>query len=186
MHRGGVTPALDERWDDRARKSFIRRERTFWGFVDDAADGCWPWVGPHRGDYGCYPIVNMLLPAHRAMLLYLGINVPSDRLPDHLCEVKRCVSPNHLEVVTASQNAIRIHRRTLAESRLATIPPEVPENRQLWRRKSELHRLRADGWRPPSLVGGHWIARYGHQPSSEPAPCRCEGCEADGPGRHRY
>ena len=187
VHCGGVVPTLDDRWDDRARKSFIRRERTFWGFVDDTADGCWPWVGPHRGDYGCYPIVSMLLPAHRAMLMYLDIVVPSDRLPDHLCEIKRCVSPNHLEVVTRSQNVVRVYRRAADETRQATLGSEVPENWELWRRKKEIHQRReAEGWQRPSLVEGKWVARYGAVPPAEPAACRCEGCQVDGPGRHRY
>ncbi len=187
MHRDGVAPALDDRWDDRARRSFLRRERTFWGFVDDAADGCWPWLGPHRGGYGCYPIVNMLLPAHRAVLLYLGVHVPVDRVPDHLCEIKRCVSPNHLEVVTNSQNAIRVHRRAPAETRSPTITPDVPESWQTWRRKTELHQRRAyEGWERPCFVIGMWTSRYGNEDQSAAGTCRCDGCRLDGPGRHRY
>jgi hypothetical protein len=184
---GRVGPAIDERWDARSRKSFIGRQRTFWGFVDDTADGCWPWLGPHRGQYGCYPIVNMLLPAHRAMLLYLGVDVPPELVPDHLCEIKRCVSPNHLEVVTRSQNTTRGRRRAPHESRPATITREIPEDRQLWRRKTELNQRRtAEGWRPPALVDGLWVAQYGGLPAARPTACRCDGCRLNGPGYHHY
>lgn len=183
-----MAPAFGDRWSDRSRRSFSRRVKTFWSFVDDTdPKGCWPWLGPHRGSYGTYPIVNMMLPAHKALLMYLDIEVPEPLVPDHLCEIKRCVSPNHLEVVTQSQNSIRVHRREAHERRTPTISAEIPENWMLWRRQKEIRENRArEGWEPPLLVEGHWTPQYWRAVVIATPPCNCVGCTEDGPGHHRY
>lgn len=69
-------------------------------------DGCWRWTGKvGRNGYGVFSSDYFL--AHRyAYSLWVG-NIPAGMQIDHLCMVKCCVNPSHLEVVTAAENLRR-------------------------------------------------------------------------------
>lgn len=73
-------------------------------------NGCWEWLGATiRGGYGHKWYKGKVTTAHRAYFQIVGNHVgPKDHV-DHLCRYKRCVNPDHLEVVTAGEN----HRRGL-------------------------------------------------------------------------
>jgi len=63
-------------------------------------DECWPWTGPPHNGYG----------NHRATYeLFVG-PIPKGYSVDHLCEMKLCQNPAHLEAVTIIENALRWHR----------------------------------------------------------------------------
>jgi hypothetical protein len=78
---------------------------------------CWVWQGPpNRGGYGNLnvkhadgwrPMLN-----HRAAYLILIGDIPSGLEPDHLCRVRLCWNPWHLDPVTRTVNI----RRGLAPS----------------------------------------------------------------------
>ncbi len=74
--------------------------------VDD--DGCWLWqrtIMP--SGYGFLGWTTRRMLAHRAMFTaYRGPIAEGFEL-DHLCRVRRCVNPDHLEVVTRSLNQLR-------------------------------------------------------------------------------
>jgi hypothetical protein len=88
-------------------------EQRFWQKVDKSAgdDGCWLWTGSivHTG-YGSFNIgrgTHGSDSAHRvAYLLAVGCIPPKMQL-DHLCRVRHCVNPRHLEVVTQQENLRR-------------------------------------------------------------------------------
>lgn len=77
-------------------------------FQCDPSSGCWLWSG-HRngGGYGQFSINNRTRIAHRvAYELFVG-PIPDGLVLDHLCRVRHCVNPEHLEPVTQKENARR-------------------------------------------------------------------------------
>lgn len=71
-------------------------------------DGCWLWTGHlFKSGYGQFSIGTRCVRAHRfAYELFLG-PIPDGMQLDHLCRVRACVSPLHLEPVTARENTLR-------------------------------------------------------------------------------
>ncbi|KKN74764.1 hypothetical protein LCGC14_0388060 [marine sediment metagenome] len=78
----------------------------FWAKVTYTEDGCWIWGKPSNG-YGVFWNGSRQQVAHRFLFESVNGAVPFGFELDHLCRVKRCVNPNHLEVVTRSQNTAR-------------------------------------------------------------------------------
>lgn len=99
-----------ERWrlygSTDARVSF---EDRLWAKVD-MTDGCWLWTGTvNRQGYGRFCIGgrgNTRL-AHRVTYELLVGPVPVGLELDHLCNVRGCVRPDHLEPVTHVENLRR-------------------------------------------------------------------------------
>lgn len=83
----------------------------FWLKVDkNGPGGCWLWTayvsvdGYGRFDTkGAFPSVL----AHRIAYELLVGAVPEDLTLDHLCRMRRCVNPAHLEPVTLRENILR-------------------------------------------------------------------------------
>ncbi len=71
--------------------------------------GCWPWTGyiDQKG-YGVFGVSSReIYKAHRySYWLHVG-DVPKGKQLDHLCRVRHCVNPSHLEPVTNRENVIR-------------------------------------------------------------------------------
>ena len=71
--------------------------------------GCWIWMGAlSRNGYGnihLRPLGNVV--AHRHVYSILGGIVPASLDLDHLCRVRCCVNPAHLEAVTRRENLRR-------------------------------------------------------------------------------
>lgn len=75
-------------------------------------DGCWIWAGGcNTVGYGYFrhPATKY---AHRASYLLLVGPIPEGCELDHLCGVKSCVNPDHLEPVSARVNVRRAHGET--------------------------------------------------------------------------
>lgn len=69
--------------------------------IDRQADGCWIWTGHiDRDGYGRGP--RSL--AHRLVYEASGHSIPAGLELDHLCRVRACVNPDHLEPVTRVEN----------------------------------------------------------------------------------
>ena len=74
--------------------------------------GCWLWTGAKRnkGGYGAFSPSGRrgdLLFAHRVSFdIFRGV-IPDGFVIDHLCRVRRCVNPWHLEPVTDRENSLR-------------------------------------------------------------------------------
>lgn len=69
---------------------------------------CWLWNGALiQGGYGRYQRGPKGQPAHRAYYEKLVGPIPDGLDLDHLCRVRRCVNPSHLEPVTAAENTRR-------------------------------------------------------------------------------
>ena len=87
----------------------------FWEKVD-RTDGCWLWTGGKTSDgYGAIGAGGKggkMLPAHRAALIVVGVDLADDALVCHTCDVRNCVRPDHLYVGTFATN----NRDTLARN----------------------------------------------------------------------
>lgn len=70
--------------------------------------GCWIWTGEIlRNGYGRVSHRGLRWLAHRASYtLYVG-HIPAGLTIDHLCKVKSCINPSHLEPVTHRENVLR-------------------------------------------------------------------------------
>jgi hypothetical protein len=78
--------------------------------VDDDS-GCWLWMG-RVDDWGYGRISagggkGRELRVHRVAYELLVGPIPDGLVIDHLCLVKRCVYPDHLEPVTSEENSRR-------------------------------------------------------------------------------
>jgi hypothetical protein len=71
-------------------------------------DGCWYWVNyVAETGYGRLNIKNTVVYAHRWVWEQLQGPIPDGLEIDHLCRVRRCVNPDHLEPVTPQVNMLR-------------------------------------------------------------------------------
>lgn len=69
---------------------------------------CWIWTaGLDRDGYGRFSWRGKTRGAHRVSLVELGSDIPDDLVPDHLCRIRNCVNPAHLEAVTTRANLMR-------------------------------------------------------------------------------
>ena len=70
---------------------------------------CWLWTaGTKKNEgYGDFWDGNRTVGAHVQAYLWLKGVIPAKQTLDHLCRVRRCVHPSHLEAVTNKQNLLR-------------------------------------------------------------------------------
>ena len=83
-------------------------EERFWAKVEKT-ESCWIWVGPlnWRGYGTVRPSGGGTRMAHRVIYECLRGPIPDGLTLDHLCRVRRCVNPEHLEPVTLKENILR-------------------------------------------------------------------------------
>ena len=99
-----ITPK--QRQFRRPRPSLTDR---FWAKVNKT-ETCWLWMGSHHANgYGNFSFTNRgpNVYAHRFAYQLLVGPVPTGLQLDHLCRIRDCVRPEHLEVVTCRQNILR-------------------------------------------------------------------------------
>lgn len=84
----------------------------------DPVTGCWLWIAALRYGYGVVRYDGKARTAHRVIYALL-VGDPGPEL-DHLCRVRRCVNPAHLEPVDHLENV----RRGDAGKHNATTWPE--------------------------------------------------------------
>lgn len=80
----------------------------FWTRVD-FTDSCWLWAKRLQADgYGSFSIESgRTVLAHRWAYEFIMGAIPTGLTLDHLCRVRHCVNPEHLEPVTAAVNTMR-------------------------------------------------------------------------------
>lgn len=115
------------RWIPRTKESMEARiERV-------TESGCWLWLGPIcTGGYGTIGRDR----AHRVSYeLYRGL-IPEGLDIDHLCRVRSCVNPWHLEPVPPATNKLRgagLPARNARKTHCQNGHEFTPENMWLWR-----------------------------------------------------
>lgn len=97
--------ALAEPKKNYSRDPFPER---FWNKVDKTGD-CWIWKGkPGPGGYArCVNATGLYEFAHRIAYQIVIGQIPEGLQLDHLCRVRLCVRPEHLEPVTGRENTLR-------------------------------------------------------------------------------
>ncbi len=87
----------------------------FWDKVNkDGPGGCWLWTASKnwRG-YGQFSIGSRrngtytMVKAHRVAWALCGGLMPNGKQLDHLCRVRHCVNPDHMEPVSRRENILR-------------------------------------------------------------------------------
>jgi len=63
---------------------------------------CWLWLGSEG--YGRFYVGKKRIAAHRVAYILEYGPVPDQMVIDHLCKVRDCVRPDHLEAVSATEN----------------------------------------------------------------------------------
>lgn len=107
------------------------------------ADGCWLWTKScnHRG-YGQMTVAGRNMGAHRASYMAFIGPIPDGLQLDHLCRVRRCVNPGHLEPVTPKENIQRSPRAMRTHCRLGhEYTPENTRMRSGARKCLDCHRI---------------------------------------------
>lgn len=80
----------------------------FFARVSVAPDGCWIWDGArYATGYGTFAFGKKSFVAHRVAYLMCKGAYPLGLDLDHLCRVRPCVNPAHLEPVTRQENLRR-------------------------------------------------------------------------------
>ncbi len=79
----------------------------FWAKVNKT-DGCWLWTAfIHPSGYGMFWDGNAMVSTHRFAYGLLIGPISKGLTLDHLCRVRACVNPAHLEPVTLKENILR-------------------------------------------------------------------------------
>lgn len=95
-------------------------EVLFWSQVE-ITDDCWLWRGAKTpAGYGQVRQANRQKLVHRVAYEWLVGPIPQGLVLDHLCEIRVCIRPDHLEPVTQQVNIER------ARGKLTTCPHGHP------------------------------------------------------------
>lgn len=91
---------------------------------------CWIWQGGTTGaGYGTLALERRNHLAHRAYWEHYVGEIPEAMTIDHLCRVKNCVNPTHMEPVSMTEN---IRRAAPYSKRRKLTDDQVLELRQEW------------------------------------------------------
>ncbi len=95
----------------RARKDYAAIppiERLLKFVVPEPNSGCWLWIAAGDEDgYGRIWYLRSWVGAHRVSYILHGGLIPSGMELDHICRVRCCVNPSHLEPTTHKVNCAR-------------------------------------------------------------------------------
>lgn len=86
-------------------------EERLWQWISKT-DSCWLWTGALTPQgYGVISVNGKRKLAHRVVYELKVSKIPGGLSIDHKCEVKNCVNPAHLQIVTHQQNMQLHHNR---------------------------------------------------------------------------
>lgn len=88
-------------------------------------EGCWLWLDALDKDgYGTFYFRRRKHRAHRVAYVQQFGPMPEGMVVDHLCRRRHCVNPDHLRLVSASQNALENSKSVSALNRQKTACPQ--------------------------------------------------------------
>lgn len=133
-HSQGVVPLGDEKNPFEGVGMAVLPDR-FWEKVEKT-ETCWLWIASlDRKGYGQFKLGGEKRRAHRICFEALVGPVPAGLQLDHLCRVRNCVNPAHLEPVTAGENVMRGER--VLRSHCSFGHERTPENSYVYGRKRQ-------------------------------------------------
>lgn len=102
MSRHKLPPAWENEF------SFVEPMHRFINSVEVNDNECWIWTkSVDINGYGQFSIRGNMLKAHRFIYEIYNNKVKEGKELDHLCRVRSCVNPDHLEEVTHAENMRR-------------------------------------------------------------------------------
>lgn len=152
-----------------------KRQRSFWSRVEQGDNGCWIWVGGTRSNgYGMFAIKTeegrwTQTTSHKWAYLTNGGIVPKGYEVDHLCRVRNCVRPDHLEAVTVQENRRRRDLKFSGDFPTNILPlPVIPETEPATKKRDITQECR----------NGHLYVETGWTPNGE-GRRTCSACLKD-------
>lgn len=88
------------------------------------SNGCWEWTGPDSGSgrgggYARMSVDGGTMAVHLVVWIIRNGPIPPRKQIDHTCNFRRCVNPDHLEMVTHKRNQRRRDTRRLNQMEAA-------------------------------------------------------------------
>lgn len=99
-----------QRWRtlEEAMAKYLNKNSGIFGENESYPTECWIWTGPISGSgYGKVTLGNIQYTAHRIIYETIIGKIPKELELDHLCRVRPCCRPLHLEPVTGRENKLR-------------------------------------------------------------------------------
>lgn len=95
--------------DDLTKEELAELRKKLAKWVRKPSCGCWLWTGAvrdSRNTYGVTRVKGKSTFAHRASYRAHVGPIPSGMFVCHVCDVKRCINPEHLYLGTPQQNIV--------------------------------------------------------------------------------
>jgi len=86
--------------------AFDELPERFWDKVIKT-DTCWLWMGKIDDGYGRFHTAGKYYLVHRMSFVVLKQKLQENTQVDHLCKVRNCLNPDHLDEVTSKENTRR-------------------------------------------------------------------------------
>lgn len=81
-------------------------------YRSDGVEHCWLWHGQHQqNNYGIFNDFHASPNAHRFSYMIHKGEIPDGMTVDHICEIRCCMNPDHMELKTQRENYKMIGRR---------------------------------------------------------------------------
>lgn len=128
-------------------------EDRFWSKVN-FTDACWLWTAQTSAGYGGFRLgagddgKRRRVLTHRWAYEFCVGPIPEGLTIDHLCRVRRCVNPEHLEAVTMRENILRGVGPSAQNARKEGCPAGHPydEDNTRWEREKRHCRACHRSW----------------------------------------
>jgi HNH endonuclease len=135
---------------------------------------CWLWTGGlNNCGYGQVTYRGKTCSAHRAVYTELVGEIPKGLQLDHLCHIRNCVNPDHLEPITKAENMRRAGIRNGWNKHKKTIGARKPHNVMTKKLCNNGHVL-AD------------VGVYSYTLKSGTPVNTCLGCKAESACKHNH